>query len=612
MNNKNNLDAMFLGAKAENEDFFKEQLSFLMEEHIMWRKGYHPDEEPFITSERKGIESFKDTQEKISSVMKELSEKMRNSSVPWFSPHYLGHMLADLLLPATLGYMAAILYNPNNCSYEASPASSVFELEVGLELASMMGYDPKKAWGHITSGGTVANFEAIWLARNLKSIPLAVKQVKPDLLKGKDDEWSLLNMSTNDVLDLIDELKELNLLSKVLKHSVRDKGVNCKLGKLLVPKTRHYSWNKALDIFGIGRDQLITVPVQGEYRMDIDELDKIITNLAEQKIPVLGVVSVVGTTEEGAVDSVDHVVELKEKFTEEGLNFYYHIDAAYGGYVRSMFLDESGKFIEYSRLADIFAEQMDIRSSNACPSLSVYNAFKAMPNADSITIDCHKLGYIPYPAGAITLRDKRIIALLEYRASYVDSETDEVTLGPYILEGSKPGASACAVWAAHKTLPLNINGYGKLIARTVEAGKALYTALENIIPFKADNGKKYVAVPLTSPDTNIVVFVFNELGNTSLKAMNKLNRSIYNECSVATGSLLDKPFITSKTILSSEEYDAIPKLFLKKLNIPQKEFDAVEEIYVLRATVMTPFFASRKVFLSYWDQFIEIMKKIVK
>ena len=53
--------------------------------------------------------------------------------------------------------MASILYNPNNCSYEASPISSVLELEVGLDLAKMLGYDPDKAWGHITSGGTVAN-----------------------------------------------------------------------------------------------------------------------------------------------------------------------------------------------------------------------------------------------------------------------------------------------------------------------------------------------------------------------------------------------------------------------------------------------------------------------
>jgi len=238
----NTLDAMFLGVKAENEDFFKDQLNFLMDEHIKWRKQYHPEDPPYITPEKKQTAVFSNTQERISNVLSELSEKLKDSSVPWFSPHYLGHMQADLLLPATLGYMASILYNPNNCSYEASPISSVLELEVGLDLAKMLGYDPDKAWGHITSGGTVANYEAIWLARNLKSIPLAVKKVKPELLSS-EDEWSLLNMSTGDVLDLLDVVKQENIFEDVLKYSARNKGAGIKTGKLLVPKTRHYSWN---------------------------------------------------------------------------------------------------------------------------------------------------------------------------------------------------------------------------------------------------------------------------------------------------------------------------------------------------------------------------------
>jgi len=607
---KINIDTMFLGPKSENQDFFMEALSYLMEDHIQWRRDFHPHDNEFITPERKNTKSFVDTQNNIKDVLVKLSEKLKESSVPWFSPRYLGHMVTDLLMPATLGYMAGILYNPNNCSYEAAPITSAFELEVGLDLATMLGYDPKKAWGHITSGGTVANFEAIWLARNLKSIPLAVKEIKPELLKS-DDDWVLLNMETEEVLDLISLLKEKGILEKVLDVSVRSKGISKNLGKLLVPKTRHYCWNKVLDIFGIGRDNLITVPVQDNYRMNITELNKIIKELADKKIPILGLVSVVGSTEEGSVDRVDEVVKLRNKYKKKGINFYYHIDAAYGGYARTLFVDSENNFIKYDKLSEIFYEESDIKTNYACPSLNVYNAFKAMPNADSITIDCHKLGYIPYPAGAIALKDKRILALLDYSAAYVDSDSDPAVIGPYIMEGSKPGASACAVWCAHKTLPLNVTGYGKLIARTIEASSSFFVGLNTMMPFVAINGKAYIAAPLTKPDTNVIIFVFNELGNTSLKNMNTLNEKIYNECSYVSGSLYNKPFITSKTILSKEEYDNTPKSFLNKLNISESEFDDIKEIFVLRAAIMTPFFADQKNFLDYWGEFIEVMKTVV-
>ena len=338
---------------------------------------------------------------------------------------------------------------------------------------------------------------------------------------------------------------------------------------------------------------------------------KIINKLVKKKIPILAVVSVVGSTEEGSVDNVDKVVKLRSKLSKEGINFYYHIDAAYGGYARTLFLDSDNNYIEYEKLNEIFVKESDIKTSYACPSLSVYNAYKAIPNADSVTIDCHKLGYIPYPAGAVALKDKRILEILDYSAAYVDSESDPAVIGPYIMEGSKPGASACAVWAAHKTLPLNVTGYGKLIARTVEASSAFYAALNNMMPFKGKDNKTYIAVPITKPDTNIVIFAFNELGNTDLTKMNNLNEKIYNRCSYVSGKLYDKAFITSKTILSKEEYDDIPKSFLNKLNISETEFDKIEEVFVLRAAVMTPFFAGKSAFISYWEEFVEIMKDVV-
>jgi len=79
-------------------------------------------------------------------------------------------------MPAHLGYICALLYNQNNCAAEASTVTTSFELEVGTDLCVMMGYDREKSMGHLVTGGSVANIEAIWAARNVKFFPLALQR----------------------------------------------------------------------------------------------------------------------------------------------------------------------------------------------------------------------------------------------------------------------------------------------------------------------------------------------------------------------------------------------------------------------------------------------------
>ena len=110
----------------------------------------------------------------------------------------------------------------------------------------------------------------------------------------------------------------------------------------------------------------------------------------------------------------------------------------------------------------------------------------ALAGADSVTIDPHKLGYVPYPAGAFLLRDRRARELVAIDPPYLvpagtadgGSAADrDLFLGRFILEGSKPGAAAAAVWLSHKVLPLDERGYGYLIERTVVGARRLHAAL---------------------------------------------------------------------------------------------------------------------------------------
>lgn len=608
MNKKDvDLKALFLGPKSENKDMFETNLKMLFEDHSEWRKNYHPEDDKIITLADTHKESFTQTSDKVEETLNELSRKLRSKSLPWHSPRFLGHMNSETLMPAILGYFAAMLYNGNNVAYESSPGTSEMEEEVGLEFARLMGF--KKGWGHICSDGSIANLEALWYARNIKSLALAINEVCPELVKGKS-EFELLNLSTEEILDLVDKVPEK--LDELKNKSARSgKNLN-KLGKWLVPQTKHYSWLKAADIIGLGLDNIEAIKVTDKYRMDTVALEEKIRDLHAKGIPTLGVVAVVGSTEEGAVDDVHKVIEVRNKLAKEGINFYVHIDAAYGGYARAIFLDENYNFIPRKDLKKAFLDNgVFLSEKTDWPSQDVYEAFAAISEADSVTIDPHKMGYIPYAAGGIAIKDKRMRDSISYFATYVFEKGQNIPalLGAFMLEGSKAGATAASVWTAHKVLPLNITGYGRLIGASVEGAYNLYKHIDG--KKFVVGGKTLIIHPLVRPDFNMVDFVFNEEGNNTLGKMNKLNHDFYDEASYVNGGLYNNDFITSHTDFAVPDYGHSPLNFVKSCGMSEAEWKKEEKVTILRACVLSPFINEENTFEYYMEKIdIAIERKL--
>ena len=603
------INGLFLGPKSENGKFFIEKVTDVINEHLYWRKDFHPEDDPIVSLHEKNQEEFKLTEQKTAEVVDKICAKLKETSMPWHSPRYLGHMNADILMPSMLGYIAAMLYNPNNVAYEASTATSPMELEVGKDFAKLMGYDKEKGWGHICTDGSIANLEAIWYARNITSIPFAIKELRPELLEGKGD-WELANMKISDILDVADKVKDI--WDEVRDKSVRGTGIIQKqLGKWIVPQTKHYSWVKAGEVIGLGLNNVISIQVDDNYRMDIDVLKKTIEDLANQKIPVLGVVAVLGSTEEGAIDHIDKIVALRKEFEEKGISFYLHTDAAYGGYARSIFLDENYNFIPYEDLKQRLHKENIINQDNIdWPKKDVYNAFKAIQETDSVTIDPHKMGYVPYAAGGIAIRDQRMVDAISFFAAYVFEKGTDVPalLGSYILEGSKAGATAAAVWAAHQVLPLNITGYGKLIGASIEGAQRFYHHLQKNKVMDID-GVKVKVEALTNPDFNMVDFAFNIEGNEDLEKMNALNFEIYNMSSYVAGPVFKNDFITSHTEFTYDDYGDAPVEIAERLGIKKDEWDKVHNFRILRACVLSPYLMNNKDDEHYWKTYSESIKE---
>jgi len=606
------INGLFLGPKSENGKFFKEKVADVINEHLYWRKDFHPEDDPVVSPEERDQKDFRLTEEKIDQVINKVCAKLKETSMPWHSPRYLGHMNADILMPAMLGYIAAMLYNPNNVAYEASTATSPMELEVGEDFTRLMGFDPKKGWGHICTDGSVANLEAIWYARNLTSIPFAIKELRPELIEGKSD-WELANLKISEILDLSAKVKDI--WDDIRDRSVRGTGIIQKqLGKWIVPQTKHYSWVKAGEIIGLGLNNVVSIQVDDNYRMDIDVLKSTLEDLVSKKIPILGVVVVLGSTEEGSIDHIDQVVTLRKQFEKQGVSFYLHTDAAFGGYARSIFLDEAFKFIPLDELKIRLHKDAIINQDGIeWPKKEVYEAFKAVQETDSVTIDPHKMGYVPYAAGGIVIRDRRMVDAISYFAAYTMEKGTDVPalLGSYILEGSKAGATAAAVWAAHQVLPLNITGYGKLIGASVEGGQRFYAHLQKNNTLDID-GVKVRVEALTNPDFNMVDFAFNIEGNEDLEKMNALNFKIYELSSYVAGPVFKNDFITSHTEFVYADYGDAPAGIAKRLGIKKSEWDRVHSFRVMRACVLTPYLMRDRDAEHYWDTYKESIERKLK
>lgn len=117
---------------------------------------------------RSGFDRGMNLQQSEIKGMAEVLEKLTNrlkGNYPFHHPRYAGQMLKPPHPIAWLAYSLAMTINPNNHALDGGPPTSEMELEVIAELAAMIGYP--QHLGHLTSGGTVANLEALWVARKI-------------------------------------------------------------------------------------------------------------------------------------------------------------------------------------------------------------------------------------------------------------------------------------------------------------------------------------------------------------------------------------------------------------------------------------------------------------
>ncbi len=622
---------LFLGPYGENDGLLEKLVVEFLRDHVYWRRNFHPEDPPAIPTGAAGEPAFRDFEARMRRELHSLSASLKRS-VPFHSPRYIGHMVSDLLLPGLAAQYLTLPYNPNNVSLDAAPVTIDLELKVGLQLARMFGYmdDPARpdcAFGHLTSGGTLANFQSLRLALALKAFPVALRAIGAPGLDVPDDDWTAFNLTPAATVVLLDQwnawlehcptaqrrqwrqrytaerLETLGLADFLARHP------QLKSPRVLAPVTAHYSWSKGMKLMGLGRAQLELVPERG-MRTDTEALEDLLERCERERQPVLMVVGVLGSTEFGTMDPVHDLVAARDRWAVRGLGFGVHVDAAWGGYLATLFREPDGSL---RPLADMREEYRDF------PATEVHAAFGALAHADSITVDPHKLGYIPYGAGAFLCRDQRAMALLAEEADYVFTPGEDGDffkrfrqLGRYIPEGSKPGAAAAAVYVTHRVLPLDHANFGQLPRESILATEAFRTAAAR---FTARlEGRLQCRIPF-EPDSNLICLALNPAGNRDVATMNRFVRALHGSLSYDPGQpLQSREFFGSMTtlrpgILGREETLRV----LASLDLDPATLDAGgdddDRVVILRHTLMNPFLLDTGNGISYLEMYFDYLER---
>jgi glutamate/tyrosine decarboxylase-like PLP-dependent enzyme len=210
-------------------------------------------------------------------VLREVTEKLLPYSTHVGHPGYFGLITPSPTPIGALADLIASVLNQNPGIYSIGPAAVAVERRTVRWLADLVGFGDQDG-GNLTSGGTMANFIALKLARDWASGDRAQR----DGVRGR---WAVYTS-----------------------------------------EERHVSVDKAVDAVGLGRSALRALPTDDAYRVRLDALEAAIGEDRRAGIRPLCIVGMFGTTNLGAVDDVRALRAIADR---EGM--WLHADAAYGG-----------------------------------------------------------------------------------------------------------------------------------------------------------------------------------------------------------------------------------------------------------------------------------------
>lgn len=381
-----------------------------------WEKGFKyannflntlPQLPGFGKSEFKQLSSMhiEENAKPIESLIDVLSNEIDIAGINSASGKHLGFIPGGGLWASALADFLGDITNKYAGIAFSSPGSVKIENQVIRWLTSIIGYSAQ-AFGHLTSGGSIANLIAIKAARDYHGI------------------------------------NSINVRTSVIYYGQQS----------------HHSVYKALHTTGLYEAVQRMIPLTDNYRIDIVKLEQQMTEDKAAGLKPFLVVASAGTTDTGAVDPLDAIADISERF-----GTWFHVDAAYGGFF--MLVDEIKKRL------------------------------KGIERSDSVVLDPHKTLFMPFGSGAVLLKDgNKLLASNSSKASYLMNTegVEEVSPADTGLELTRPNRGL-RMW-----LPLQLHGLAPFKACLQEKLLLIRYFYEEIKKQGFDTGP--------FPDLTVVIF----------------------------------------------------------------------------------------------------------
>ena len=217
-------------------------------------------------------------------------------------------------------------------------------------------------------------------------------------------------------------------------------------GEIIIPDSAHFSFKKAADMLNL---KIVEAKLDNNYKIDVESVKNAISD------KTVAIVAIAGTTELGLIDPIEELSEIAFKN-----NIYFHVDAAFGGFS-----------IPFLKRAGFDFPVFDFSLRGVC----------------SITVDPHKMGLAPIPAGGIIFRKQEYLDVMAVDSPYLTIKTQST------IVGTRLGASSAATYAIMKYF--GKEGYTEIAKNLMDNTNYLY---DNLI----DIGYEVIC----KPELNIVAF----------------------------------------------------------------------------------------------------------
>ena len=257
---------------------------------------------------------------------------------------------------------------------------------------------------------------------------------------------------------------EANLMAirAARNHARKYKGIVD--GEIIIPDSAHFSFKKAADMLNL---RIVEAKLDDNYKIDVESVREAISD------KTVAIVAIAGTTELGLIDPIEEI----SKIAHEN-NIYFHVDAAFGGFS-----------IPFLKRIGYDLPVFDFSLEGVC----------------SITVDPHKMGLAPIPAGGIIFRCEEYLDVMAVDSPYLTVKTQST------IVGTRLGASSAATYAIMKYF--GKEGYSKIAKELMDNTAFFAEGLKEI-------GYEIVC----EPELNIVAFNHPDMdANVLAQKLEELN-----------------------------------------------------------------------------------------